>query len=102
MKNETNEWSDFRFGLNAWRSLSSRLQFNLSDTFIMTNDLWDRKLSSSATGIPEDQPDEEDGETIVAATSINNGAKPPPFTHRLRTIQRRFRLIIKQSRDVCC
>ena len=38
---------------------------------------------------------EEDGETIVAATAINNGATPPPFTHRLRTIQRWFSINIR-------
>lgn len=31
---------------------------------------------------------EEEGERIVAAQAINDGATPPPFTHRLRTIQR--------------
>lgn len=37
----------------------------------------------------------EEGETIVASKSINDGATPPPLTHRLRTIQRWFSLNIR-------
>jgi len=37
----------------------------------------------------------EEGETIVASKAINDGATPPPLTHRLRTIQRWFSLNIR-------
>jgi len=37
----------------------------------------------------------EEGEAIVASQAINNGATPPPLTHRLRTIQRWLSLNIR-------
>ena len=59
LKDGTSEWSDQRFNLNGWRDLSNRLRFNLSDTFIMTNDLWGEWLSPTATGISDEQPGED-------------------------------------------
>lgn len=37
----------------------------------------------------------KEGETIDAAVAINNGVKPPPFCHRLRTHQRWFSMQIR-------
>mmetsp|Transcript_14491 Transcript_14491/g.23641 ORF Transcript_14491/g.23641 Transcript_14491/m.23641 type:complete len:152 (+) Transcript_14491:527-982(+) len=38
---------------------------------------------------------EEEGESIVVSKAINDGATPPPLTHRLKTIQRWFSLNIR-------
>jgi len=83
IRDGTSEWSDHRFNLSGSRNLSSRLRFNLNNTFIMTNDLWGENISSTATGIPEpdDFPDDEETPKPVFGEAAEQG--DPDFSVKI-------------------
>ena len=74
----TPPWT-IRLNFNAYRDLSERFRFNISDRFVKTDDLWGQYLSSPATGLADEQASDTSGET----TGDNTAQAEPTLSDRI-------------------